>query len=99
MGEGRRHALADHAPQSARIPRQVTIAIVATFVAATLQLFVPRLLGQAVDQAQGLGTGGAAATQALWATAMLLLGISIARGIFTLTAELFQRGGRVSRRV
>ena len=72
-----------------RHPWQVAIAIIATFVAATLQLFVPRLLGQAVDQAQGLGTDGAAATQALWTTAMLLLCISIARGIFTLLQNYF----------
>ena len=72
-----------------RHPWQVTIAIVATFTAATLQLFIHRLLGQAVDQTQGLGSGGAAATQALWTTAMLLLGISIARGIFTLLQNYF----------
>jgi ATP-binding cassette subfamily B multidrug efflux pump len=72
-----------------RHPWQVTIAIVSTFIAATLQLMLPRLLGQAVDQAQGLGTGGAAATQALWATALLLLFISIARGIFTLLQNYY----------
>ena len=32
-----------------RHPWQVTICIVSTFIAATLQLFVPRLLGHAVD--------------------------------------------------
>ena len=67
-----------------RHPWQVTICIVSTFIAATLQLFIPRLLGHAVDQAQGLGTAGAAAEQALWQTAVLLLLISIGRGIFTL---------------
>ena len=72
-----------------RHPWQVTIAIVSTFIAATLQLMVPRLLGQAVDQAQGLGTAGAAATQALWTTAVLLLIISIARGIFTLLQNYY----------
>lgn len=72
-----------------RHPWQVTIAITATFIAATLQLFIPRLLGQAVDQAQGLGAGGTAATQALWTTALLLLGVSIARGIFTLLQNYF----------
>ena len=72
-----------------RHPWQVTIAIVSTFVAATLQLMVPRLLGQAVDQAQGLGTAGAAATQGLWTTALLLLCISIARGIFTLLQNYY----------
>jgi len=72
-----------------RHPWQVTIAIVAAFVAATLQLMIPRLLGQAVDQAQGLGTAGEAATQALWTTALLLLGVSIARGLFTLLQNYF----------
>lgn len=72
-----------------RHPWQVTIAIVSTFIAATLQLLIPRLLGHAVDQAQGLGTGGAAAVQALWTTALLLLGISIARGIFTLLQNYY----------
>lgn len=68
-----------------RHPWQVTICIVSTFIAATLQLFVPRLLGRAVDQAQGiLGAGGTATEQALWGTAMLLLVLSIGRGIFTL---------------
>lgn len=38
-----------------RHPWQVAIAIVSTFVAAVLQLFIPRLLGQAVDQARGVG--------------------------------------------
>lgn len=72
-----------------RHPWQVTIAIVATFIAATLQLFIPRLLGHAVDQAQGLGSGGEAAVQALWTTALLLLTISIARGLFTLLQNYF----------
>jgi ATP-binding cassette subfamily B protein len=72
-----------------RHPWQVTIAIVSTFIAATLQLMIPRLLGHAVDQAQGLGSGGAAATQALWTTALLLLFISIARGLFTLLQNYF----------
>ena len=72
-----------------RHPWQVTIAIGSTFIAATLQLMIPRLLGQAVDQAQGLGTAGAAATQALWTTAVLLLIISIARGIFTLLQNYY----------
>ena len=72
-----------------RHPWQVTICIVSTFIAATLQLFVPRLLGHAVDQALGLGTAGAAAEQALWTTAMLLLAVSIGRGIFTLTQNYY----------
>jgi ATP-binding cassette subfamily B protein len=73
-----------------RHPVQVTICIISTFIAATLQLFIPRLLGHAVDQAQGLGSGsGAAAQAALWQTAILLLCISIGRGVFTLLQNYF----------
>ncbi|MDO8359237.1 MAG: ABC transporter ATP-binding protein, partial [Devosia sp.] len=73
-----------------RHPWQVTACLVSTFIAATLQLFMPRLLGRAVDEAQGiLGAGSAAAESALWSTAMLLLGLSIARGIFTLTQNYY----------
>jgi ATP-binding cassette subfamily B protein len=73
-----------------RHPWQVTACIVSTFIAATLQLFMPRLLGRAVDEAQGiLGAGSAAAESALWSTAILLLGLSIARGIFTLTQNYY----------
>ncbi len=72
-----------------RHPWQAAIAVAATFIAATLQLMIPRLLGQAVDQAQGLGTADAAATQALWTTAVLLLFVSIARGLFTLLQNYF----------
>lgn len=73
-----------------RHPWQVTICIVATFFAAGLQLAIPRLLGHAVDQAQGVaGNGGTAAEQGLWTTALLLLGISIGRGIFTLLQNYY----------
>jgi len=71
-----------------RHPWQVTICIVSTFIAATLQLMIPRLLGHAVDQAQGLGAG-TVAEQALWSTAILLLVVSIGRGIFTLLQNYF----------
>ena len=73
-----------------RHPWQVTICIVSTFIAATLQLFVPRLLGHAVDAAQGLGgASAAAAEQALWQTAVLLLVIQIGRGVFTLLQNYY----------
>lgn len=72
-----------------RHPWQVTICIVSTFVASTLQLFIPRLLGHAVDQAQGLIGAGAAAQSALWATAISLLFLSVGRGIFTLLQNYF----------
>jgi ATP-binding cassette subfamily B protein len=71
-----------------RHPWQVAICLAATFIAASLQLAIPRLLGRAVDEAQGLAAGGAA-EQALWTTALLLLGVSIARGIFTLVQNYF----------
>ena len=73
-----------------RHPWQVAICVVSTFIAATMQLMIPRLLGHAVDQAQGVLGGGATAAEAgLWATASLLLIVSITRGIFTLLQNYF----------
>jgi len=65
-------------------PWQVVTALLATLIAATLQLVIPRLLGQAVDQTQALlaGAGRDAAEAALWTTAALVLGVSILRGVF-----------------
>lgn len=76
-----------------RHPWQVAIAIGATFVAATLQLFIPRLLGQAVDQARGVltsvdGSQGEA-EHALLMTALILLAISVGRGIFTMLQNYY----------
>src|SRR5690606_40880914 len=75
-----------------RHPWQVTIAIGSTVVAATLQLSIPQLLGRAVDETQIVmtgGTAGAAAESALWLTAMLLLGASVLRGLFTMLQNYF----------
>jgi ATP-binding cassette subfamily B multidrug efflux pump len=75
-----------------RHPWQVAIALAATVVAATMQLMIPRLLGQAVDQAQGiLGAGepGAQIDSALWVTALILLGASILRGLFTMLQNYY----------
>ena len=73
-----------------RHPWQVAIAMVATFIAAGMQLLIPQLLGDAVDQAQGLATGGGAAAQdALWTTALVLLGVSVLRGAFTMLQNYF----------
>jgi len=73
-----------------RHPWQAGVCIVSTFIAATLQLMIPRLLGHAVDQAQGIAGGtAAAAQQGLWTTAMLLLAVSVARGIFTLLQNYY----------
>ncbi len=64
-------------------PWQVMIALMSTLLAATLQLVIPRLLGRAVDETQMIGTIGADAAQsALMTTAILVLVVSILRGIF-----------------
>ncbi|RWB98695.1 MULTISPECIES: ABC transporter ATP-binding protein [unclassified Mesorhizobium] len=74
-----------------RHPWQVAITIISTFIAATLQLFIPRLLGRAIDQAQGVMTAGAgpAAEHALWNTALTLLVVSILRGLFTMAQNYY----------
>ncbi|HSF64308.1 MAG TPA: ABC transporter transmembrane domain-containing protein, partial [Paracoccaceae bacterium] len=66
-------------------PGQVTIAIVATIAASGLQLWLPVLLGQAIDQMQAAlaGSDRAAAGAVLWQTAALVLGVSVLRGAFT----------------
>ncbi|RWK07439.1 ABC transporter ATP-binding protein [Mesorhizobium sp.] len=74
-----------------RHPWQVAITIVSTFIAATLQLLIPRLLGRAIDQAQGVMAEGAgtAAQHALWNTALTLLVVSVLRGLFTMAQNYF----------
>jgi len=75
-----------------RHPWQVAIAIVSTVIAATLQLLIPQLLGQAVDQTQiafAGGEAGAAAERALMISALLLLGVSTLRGLFTMAQNYF----------
>ncbi len=61
-------------------PWQVTIALISTLFAAAFQLLIPQLLGRAVDLTQGLASGGASAQEALFVTALLVLGASILRG-------------------
>ncbi|MCC5973814.1 MAG: ABC transporter ATP-binding protein [Rubellimicrobium sp.] len=64
-------------------PWQVVIAVIATLIAATLQLVIPQLLGQAVDQTQtAITLDEGAARAALWTTAVLVLVVSTLRGIF-----------------
>jgi len=71
-------------------PGMVAISLLATLIAASLQLLIPILLGRAVDQTQLLVEGGAAAAQdALWQTAWLVLVVSIARGAFTVFQNYF----------
>ncbi|WP_027038459.1 MULTISPECIES: ABC transporter ATP-binding protein [Mesorhizobium] len=75
-----------------RHPWQVAFAIGSTFLAVILQLLIPQLLGRAIDQTQTtLGGGGvtAAAEEALWISALLLLAVSALRGIFTMTQNYF----------
>ena len=66
------------------------LGILATIGAAVFQLFVPQFLGRAVDQAHGLlsaasdAAGRAGAEEALFATALLLVGASIMRGLCTM---------------
>eukprot|EP00873_Tetraselmis_striata_P031071 jgi/Tetstr1/451335/TSEL_038371.t1 len=72
------------------VTMMVAIAVVATIVAALLQLAIPRLLGQAIDQSQNiLSVTGAEAEQALWVSAITLLVVSILRGLFTLLQNYF----------
>lgn len=69
---------------------QAGLAIAGAVVASVLQLLIPRLLGQAVDQAQNvLSTVAEGAEQALMWTALTLLGVSVARGFFTLIQNYF----------
>ena len=75
-----------------RHPWQTTIAIGSTLIAASLQLMIPRLLGHAVDQTQTAMAGGAAgkiAENALLMTALILLAVSILRGLFTMIQNYF----------
>ena len=71
-------------------PWQVTFAVVATLLSAALQLMIPRLLGQAIDQTQLLASGNAeAARSALMTTALLVLVVSVLRGVFTTFQNYF----------
>ncbi len=61
-------------------------AIIATALVAVAQIIIPQLIGNAVDQAQGILTGGEsiAARDALLTTAALLFFASVARGLLTM---------------
>lgn len=76
---------------TAETPWQVAAALVATLIAAAFQLYIPQLLGRAVDQTMAVVNGGTrdAAEAALWATAVTLLVVSILRGIFTTAQNYF----------
>jgi ATP-binding cassette subfamily B protein len=75
-----------------RHPWQVTFAIGSTIIAAGLQLAIPQLLGRAVDETQiafAGGTAGAAAEDTLWTLALVLLAVSILRGLFTMSQNYY----------
>jgi ATP-binding cassette subfamily B protein len=75
-----------------RHPWQSGFAIGATLVASTFQLMIPRLLGRAVDHTQVAMEGGQAgqiAQDALLTTALMLLGASVLRGIFTMIQNYY----------
>ena len=67
---------------------RITLAVSATIAAAAFQLMIPQLLGGAVDGALGLLEDGsvdrAAARNGLMQAALLLLGVSILGGAFTM---------------
>jgi len=81
-----------------RRPWLVAIALGSTIIAASLQLLIPILLGQAIDQSQQLLSGAtqsrsvealAEARSGLWTTAMLVLLVWILRGLFTTAQNYF----------
>ncbi|WP_337267398.1 ABC transporter ATP-binding protein [Oryzifoliimicrobium ureilyticus] len=75
-----------------RHPWQAGTAIIATLIASSFQLTIPRLLGRAVDETQSAllgGNAGQAAQDALLTTALLLLGSSVLRGIFTMVQNYY----------
>lgn len=75
-----------------RHPWQTSAAIGATFIASGFQLMIPLLLGRAIDEAQGIGAGGSGADtaqDALLATALLLLSVSVLRGLFTMVQNYY----------
>ncbi|MGX5832105.1 ABC transporter ATP-binding protein [Mesorhizobium sp. 43Arga] len=65
--------------------RQVAFAIGSTFIAAILQLLIPEVLGGVVDQLRIGGTF----ERALWVWGLLLLALSVLRGLFTLAQNYF----------
>jgi len=75
---------------SLRHPGRMALAVAATALAGIFQLYVPQYLGRAVDQARGLldgdvtAAGRASAEEALMTTALLLIGASLLRGLFTM---------------
>ncbi|MCH9673847.1 MAG: ABC transporter ATP-binding protein [Gammaproteobacteria bacterium] len=66
---------------------RMAIALVATVLAGISQIIIPQLLGRAIDETNQLLASAAAGTDAqsaLLATAALLLGVTVLRGIITM---------------
>ena len=73
-------------------PWIAAFSLVSTVIAASLQLLVPLLLGRAVDQTQTLlatADPSQRPVDALLGTALLVLGVLVARGIFTVFQNYF----------
>jgi ATP-binding cassette subfamily B multidrug efflux pump len=74
-------------------PVRAAIAFAATLTSSLFQLFIPRYVGQAVDNAQGLFGVNPAATNeieaALWFAASMILVLSILRGLFAVVQNYF----------
>ncbi len=64
-------------------PGRVALALIATVAAALMQLAIPVILGRAVDETQALAATGSE-SGALLPIGLTLLGVSVARGLFTL---------------
>ena len=68
-------------------PWRMALGTGATCLAAVAQLFIPQIIGEAVDQAQGLlaqAGDDTAARSALARAALLILAASVLRGLFTM---------------
>lgn len=70
-----------------RTPWQMGFALVSTLIAASLQLLIPRLLGRAIDLTQHIDQADAPAL--LFRTALLVLVVSVLRGVFTMFQNYF----------
>ncbi|MAC77776.1 MAG: multidrug ABC transporter [Rhodobacteraceae bacterium] len=68
--------------------RQAVLAILCTILAVLAQLTIPILLGRAVDQAQTALSAGAG-TARLWPIALMLLVMSVLRGLLTMGQNFF----------
>jgi len=72
---------------------RVAIAFAATLASSLFQLFIPRYVGQAVDNAQGLlGADSAPSSDietALWLAASMILILSMLRGLFAVVQNYF----------